>query len=283
MIPTNMMHEWEDPALHFLTSGFLPDCRVRWDNRFDEFQALQLSVGRITLLYDDTAYDLDGTWFWWGFAGPRVRFHPTAGADDWQHRYVTLRGPQVALWAAQGLLFQTPQIAPSAGGACQSFDGLLTLLERTDRWGQRRAVNLMEQMLLELADARAQSAPSPPWLEPLLKDLEAAPFAPDYPALAARHGLSLSSLRAHFRRARGVTLHEHVLQTRLSGARTLLAGTDLPIKTIAEQLGYRDVYYFSRQFRQYVGIPPLAYRRSRQGTTIKSAALMCENSSSIWS
>jgi YesN/AraC family two-component response regulator len=39
----------------------------------------------------------------------------------------------------------------------------------------------------------------------------------------------------------------------------------LPIKTIAEQLGYRDVSFFTRQFRLVTGVPPATFRRSREG------------------
>jgi AraC-like DNA-binding protein len=43
----------------------------------------------------------------------------------------------------------------------------------------------------------------------------------------------------------------------------MLAGTELPIKTIARQLGYSDVFFFSRQFTGHTGISPAAYRRNR--------------------
>jgi len=43
-----------------------------------------------------------------------------------------------------------------------------------------------------------------------------------------------------------------------------LGETNLPIKEIAERLGYNDVYFFSRQFRKQMGVPPAAYRKSRQ-------------------
>jgi len=59
--------------------------------------------------------------------------------------------------------------------------------------------------------------------------------------------------------------HAYLLQCRATSARRLLGETDLPIKSIAQQLGYRDVYFFSRQFRQMTGVPPAVYRHSRHG------------------
>ena len=40
--------------------------------------------------------------------------------------------------------------------------------------------------------------------------------------------------------------------------------TDLPVKEIAEQLGYSDVYFFTRQFHRYIGLPPAKFRKIRQ-------------------
>jgi AraC-like DNA-binding protein len=83
-------------------------------------------------------------------------------------------------------------------------------------------------------------------------------------AFARAWGMSLSTLRRKFRAATGVALHEYQIQARVAKARTLLGDTDLPVKVIAERLGYTDVYFFTRQFRQAVGVPPATYRRSRQ-------------------
>jgi iron complex transport system substrate-binding protein len=39
-----------------------------------------------------------------------------------------------------------------------------------------------------------------------------------------------------------------------------LAPRDLSIGEVADQLGYRDVYFFSRQFKKYAGCAPGKYR-----------------------
>jgi transcriptional regulator GlxA family with amidase domain len=87
----------------------------------------------------------------------------------------------------------------------------------------------------------------------------------DYAGIARKLGMAESTLRRRFREATGVPPHEYVLQARVNEARRLLGETDHPIKRVAQQLGYRDVYFFSRQFRQFAGVPPALYRKSRQG------------------
>ena len=44
-------------------------------------------------------------------------------------------------------------------------------------------------------------------------------------------------------------------------ARLLLAESSLSVGMIAEALGFRDVFFFSRQFRQRTGLTPTAYRK----------------------
>jgi AraC family transcriptional regulator, arabinose operon regulatory protein len=44
----------------------------------------------------------------------------------------------------------------------------------------------------------------------------------------------------------------------------LLTDTTQTIKQIAMQLGYSDVYFFTRQFREQTGLPPALYRKSRE-------------------
>jgi len=87
----------------------------------------------------------------------------------------------------------------------------------------------------------------------------------DYTDLARSLGMGLSTLRRRFAQATGQSLHAYVLDARLAAACQWLRDTDLPIKTIASMLGYRDVYFFSRQFHEKIGVTPRAYRISRLG------------------
>ncbi len=52
-----------------------------------------------------------------------------------------------------------------------------------------------------------------------------------------------------------------IVENRLMRAQQLLLETPLQIGEIAHALGFRDVFYFSRQFRDHYGLPPSAYRR----------------------
>lgn len=237
------------------------------DKRFDGYMTLQYS-GRsgVYVAYDDERSLLEGAWFWPAFPGPRIRFGLAAGADAWDHRYIAFNGTLAQRWMASGLFPTRPQREPAGRDYAAAFDEMLGLVERSGRWQRAKAVNLLEGILIDLAIDRAQAALSERWLEYAIDQLAGAAdgFDPDYAAIARGCNMALSTLRRRFRDATGVPLHTFALQCRIDRAREMLGGADLPIKAIADRLGYRDVYYFSQQFRAFAGVSPGAFRRSRQ-------------------
>lgn len=62
----------------------------------------------------------------------------------------------------------------------------------------------------------------------------------------------------------GVAPQRYICQVRINKAQHLLEHGDRPIKEIAEQVGYEDELYFSRLFKNYVGMPPTVYRQQRK-------------------
>lgn len=61
-------------------------------------------------------------------------------------------------------------------------------------------------------------------------------------------------------RSTGQTFHELLLDTRISQACRLLRQTSRPVGEIAFAVGFRDVDYFSRQFRTRMAMSPNSYR-----------------------
>ena len=258
-------------GLIFLFGECVPACTHRVDKRFDDYCTLQyMAAGGVDLQVGPRRQQLRGRWFWSAYPGPRVRFGPADGFASWAHRYLAFKGPLVWRWERDGLFPVPPRPAPDDADFGPAFDELLALSRQSDRRGHLRAVNRLEAMLLDLVDAPAADAPPVPWLDAAVAEvaawaLDPAGPTPDYAALADRHGTSPSTLRRRFVEATGTSPHGYLLQCRAALARQLLGGTDLPVKAIADRLGYRDVHFFSRQFRQMVGVPPAAYRRTRQG------------------
>jgi len=70
----------------------------------------------------------------------------------------------------------------------------------------------------------------------------------------------LRLLEMRFRRFVGRTVKQEMLRLRLDYARRLLCETSLPMSAIAEEVGFGDVYQFSRAFRRCTGTSPTAFR-----------------------
>ena len=66
--------------------------------------------------------------------------------------------------------------------------------------------------------------------------------------------------RRLFLKQKGIPPMEYVIRCRIARASFLLKYTDKSIAEIADELNYRTVFYFSRQFRKMTGIPPRIYR-----------------------
>ncbi len=252
--------------LIFLHSGFMPCCTARVDKRFDGYSTLQLMAGgHVVVSYDDNVHQLNGAWYWPAFPGPRIRMMPAPGCPSWVHRYVAFKGPLVARWQAEGLMPAVPQPAVPIDSHAHRFDKLLASVRGSRRWDMLRAINSLEQVLIDLAEERGTPTEGHAWQRRVLDVLDTTnEFSPDYESVAGECGVSLRTLRERFRRLCGTPLHHYAVTRRLARARGLLGDTDMPIKAVAHELGYEDVYYFTRQFRTHVGVTPGQYRRSRQ-------------------
>ena len=84
----------------------------------------------------------------------------------------------------------------------------------------------------------------------------------DLGVVARQFHLSYERFRKRFAAEVGVSPARYRMLRRIDLAKTLLAENELPIKAIAEQLGYCDLYFFCRQFKQLAGQTPAAFRRS---------------------
>jgi AraC-like DNA-binding protein len=229
-----------------------------------------MEAGAVELFYEQERHELcadeQTSWFWPAYPGPRIRFHAARNCHEWNHRYAAFAGERLEAWRRAGLWPQKPQLGPRGIAHRDAFDELLALVHRGGAWGARRAAHALEGILLEMAEARASEPTEAPWLRQTRHFLEQTPeFSPDYGRLARDLGVGLSTLRRNFRAATGVSLHEALMQKRIDTARSLLGETDWPLKRVAAELGYQDVFFFSNQFKKMAGVSPTAYRKSRQG------------------
>ena len=81
--------------------------------------------------------------------------------------------------------------------------------------------------------------------------------------LADEVGMSVRNLRRRLKAATGLSPGGYVRMMRLERAKQLLAQQAGTVSEVAYQVGFQDPDYFSRLFKQTVGVPPSAYRTKR--------------------
>ena len=83
---------------------------------------------------------------------------------------------------------------------------------------------------------------------------------PPVEQLAGEAGYSVDHFTRIFRKVTGRSPQTFIVDSRIDRARQLLRESSMTVSQIADVLGYRDVFFFSRQFKQKVGRPPSAFR-----------------------
>ena len=96
-------------------------------------------------------------------------------------------------------------------------------------------------------------------IKTVLQAIEADPFS-EVQELARLVNLSSSRLSHLFKATVGVSLQSFLSNLRLERAAELLESTDMPIKEISYQVGYRHAPSFVRAFRKKIGSSPNDYR-----------------------
>ena len=80
-------------------------------------------------------------------------------------------------------------------------------------------------------------------------------------SLAKAVFLTPDYLSRMFKRRTGMGLNEYIVNRRIDLAKQLLAQTELPVGSIAVQLGYNSFSHFTKVFKQRVGVTPVKYRQ----------------------
>jgi AraC-like DNA-binding protein len=128
-----------------------------------------------------------------------------------------------------------------------------------------RTENHLLRFLLDVVacsrSADARSTPSPPIrraLDCIETDL-GGPLAPADLARAAR--LSVSRLKARFRKEVGIPPADYVLRRRVERSKRLLKVPGASVTSVAMDLGFSSSQYFATVFKRYTSITPRAWRR----------------------
>ncbi|MDF2669576.1 MAG: helix-turn-helix protein [Paenibacillus sp.] len=83
-------------------------------------------------------------------------------------------------------------------------------------------------------------------------------------SIAEQHGVSQRTLSKWFKQETGENLGDFWIRSRMEKAKEWLLHSDMPVKEIAERLGYTTLQNFSRIFKQTTGVAPSYFRAQIQ-------------------
>lgn len=74
--------------------------------------------------------------------------------------------------------------------------------------------------------------------------------------------LNTDYLSRIFKKEKGISISNYIIQKRVEEAKKLLTQSMLPINTVSLYVGYSNFSYFTKMFKENTGYAPLEYRRS---------------------
>ncbi|CAG7642568.1 Arabinose operon regulatory protein [Paenibacillus solanacearum] len=144
-----------------------------------------------------------------------------------------------------------------------AFERLLkySLEDGTDYYHRLLSLNAMEEVVLLLAKNTQKRGQLDPRIEETLNYISSHLKEPHtIESLARRVMLSPSRLSHLFREQTGDSVMDTLIKLRLRHAARLLEHTSLRISEVAEEVGFRSPFYFTKQFTACFGRNPRQYR-----------------------
>lgn len=151
----------------------------------------------------------------------------------------------------------------------QNLDFFVHLLERLEEsWQEHRHPEVWLRACLREFDRQERNQQTHGYprkqaelIRKICQEIQARPEQPwSMVDLARRMGCSRAHFARLFRQFCGCTPRAYVSTARIEAAKGLLHASNYSIGQISELLGYADIYYFSRQFKEQTGISPTLYR-----------------------
>ncbi len=192
--------------------------------------------------------------------------------DPWELYWVRMEGPGLDHLAELMRIAESP-VFPSLDDAAVSpcFMEAFDVLESPSPSGPAQMHAAMARLVSYVYENRFKDG---------AQDSETVPSALEKPLmrmrlhysdplrladLATLAGMSVSHFIRTFRHSMGTSPIDWLRRERINQAKRRLLDTDEPIKEIARQCGYRDPYFFSKDFKRLAGAPPSDYRKQERG------------------
>lgn len=225
--------------------------------------------GSVCLEFDDKRVELHANDLFCLFPGRTYFYHAVAADQPLQMNWLALDGSRVkSLMKLAGLSPERPfgrGIVTSQ--ARERLGGTIEKLSNLERWNPAASLELQGslcRLLAELIPETATAETSEPsgWIRECMEfmDLHATEGI-SVQQVAAFAGVHRSYFSNVFTSQIGISPQKYLQKIRMEKAQRLVIETEASVTEIALSLGYPNLYTFTRAFKMYYKVPPLAMRR----------------------
>ncbi|MDY2880275.1 MAG: helix-turn-helix domain-containing protein [Candidatus Borkfalkiaceae bacterium] len=189
--------------------------------------------------------------------------------DPWEYIWLNLKGEHVVNFL--NLIRLTPENNYYSVQNPSEIRGDLIQMTSVARNTVKRNASVylpyIVNVFSKIADERISSAPTLTkkeiQIKKIIEEVEKSYTDPDFSLkkIADKLFYSPSYVSRIFHSVMHVTLAEHVTSLRMLKARDMLHSGQFIIKEIAEEVGYKSQFYFSKEFKKYFGVSPSKYEK----------------------
>jgi len=148
----------------------------------------------------------------------------------------------------------------------RKWDEMLMIFQETLGRTTPRMVLLLEDILLQMyeeAEIPQRLPPAQINVQRVIRAMHLDPLkSAAWTKASSECGVSIAHFRKLFKKETGLSPVQYSLKSRLQKAAQMLVTTPLPVKEVAQQSGFNDIYYFSKLFKKYQGFSPRTYRKN---------------------
>jgi len=192
-------------------------------------------------------------------------FGPLAGTSM-EHHYLHVSG-KLPFELFEGLKAQPKDIIPVKVDKLyrRAFTEISRQIQLKSRKGLHQAQARAYELIVETIYLFQNE--SPVFEQPLIEEFmtylseHQNAFDLDMTAFLKPRRITRKKFTLLFKQEMGTTPHQFWLNEKIGEAQSLLIKSELSIKEIANALGFRDEFYFSRLFKRKEGVSPTQYRR----------------------
>lgn len=236
------------------------------DRRLSCHAVVLVEAGRGTLETERTGrITIEGPALFWLTPGNRHSYGPVEG-ESWEEQWALFEGPFASSLVRQRLISETAPCVPL--GNLREMQQLFAVLRTDFTDGSVLALSSAAATLHRIviqaarqAEERAEPADGTVMSAAIAALTERAFRELDMQLLASEFGMPPATFRRRFTAATGLSPKAFQLRLRIDHAKQLLTTSDLPIETIAREIGIEDAFYFSRLFQDREGLSPTAFRK----------------------